>query len=78
MWQGRLRIAPETISPSPGSNEVAFLVDWFKEAFMRRILTVFFLAALTLTLAAQSPAGSQPKSKSPQPQVAPKAQLAAP
>ena len=44
---------------------------------MRRILAVFSLAAFTLALAAQSPAGSQPKSKSPQPQVAPKAQLAA-
>jgi len=53
-------------------------VDWFKEALVRRILAVFSLAAFTLTLAAQSPAGSQPKSKSPQPQVAPKAQLAAP
>ena len=41
---------------------------------MRRILTVFFLAALTLTLAAQSPAGSQPKSKSSEP----KAKLATP
>ena len=41
---------------------------------MRRILTVFCLAAFTLTLAAQSPAGSAAKPK----QIAPKAQLAAP
>ena len=41
---------------------------------MRRIFAVFFLAAFTVTLAAQSPAGSQPKAKPP----APKAQLAPP
>lgn len=41
---------------------------------MRRTLAVFFLAAFTLTLAAQSPAGSQSKSKS----SGPKAQLAPP
>jgi hypothetical protein len=41
---------------------------------MRRIFTVFCLLALTVTLAAQSPAGSQAKAKP----SAPKAQLAAP
>ena len=42
---------------------------------MRRILAVFCLVAFTLTLAAQSPAGSQAKSK---PAAAPQAQLAPP
>jgi hypothetical protein len=42
---------------------------------MRRILAVFSLVAFTLTLAAQSPAGSQAKSK---PAAAPQAQLAPP
>ncbi len=41
---------------------------------MRRILAVFCLTAFTVTLAAQSPAESDAKSK----QAAPKAQLAAP
>jgi hypothetical protein len=41
---------------------------------VRRILSVFCLAAFTVTLAAQSPAGSQAKPKP----VAPKAQLATP
>ena len=41
---------------------------------MRRTFTVFCLLALTVTLAAQSPAGSQAKAKP----FAPKAQLAAP
>ncbi len=45
---------------------------------MRRILAVFCLAAFTLTLAAQSPAGSQTKAMPAAPPVAPKAQSPAP
>jgi hypothetical protein len=69
--QRRLRAVSGTFSPSPGSKGVAFLVDWFKEAFVRRILTVFCLAAFTVTLAAQSPAGSAAKSKQTEPNAQP-------
>jgi hypothetical protein len=41
-----------------------------EEAFVRRILAVFCLAIFTVTLAAQSPAGSQAKVKPATPQVA--------
>jgi hypothetical protein len=42
-----------------------------EEAFVRRILAVFCIAAFTVTLAAQSPAGSQAKAKPTAPQLAP-------
>src|SRR5271157_4789834 len=45
---------------------------------MRRILAVFCLVAFTLTLAAQSPAGSAAKPKLAAPQVPPQAQSASP
>jgi hypothetical protein len=45
---------------------------------VRQFLTVFCLTAFTVTLAAQSPAVAQPKSKSSEPQVAPKALLVPP
>src|SRR5271157_3318552 len=45
---------------------------------MRRILAVFCLVAFTLTLAAQSPAGSAAKPKLAAPQVPPQAQMAPP
>jgi hypothetical protein len=57
-----------TILPSPVSKGVAFC--WLVQGgFVRRILAVFCLAAFTVTLAAQSPAGTTAKPEQTPPQA---------